>query len=158
VLASEVCASACDRVAVVVREGDPAVEACLEGLPVNVLVNPDWVEGMASSVRRGVAWADRQACDGALLLVCDQPALTATHVDALLRAHANGARIVASRYGGTLGVPALFSRAMFDALLELRGPAGARRLIRAGEGVIAVDWPEGVLDVDTAEDAARLPP
>lgn len=157
-LASEACASRCQRVGVVVTGDEPAIAGCLDGLPVHLLANPEWAEGMASSIRRGVAWADWLACDGVLLLVCDQPALTSTHVDALLRAHRPGERIVASRYGGAAGVPALFAREMFPSLLALRGPVGARGLMRAEQNVIAVDWPEGIVDIDTPADAARLPP
>ncbi len=157
-LASEACASRCRRVGVVVAGDEPAIAGCLDGLPVHVLANPLWAEGMASSIRRGVAWADRMACDGVLLLVCDQPALTRAHLDALICAHRPGTSIVASRYGGAAGVPALFAREMFPSLLALRGPVGARGLIRAEENLTAVDWPEGIVDIDTPADAARLPP
>ncbi|MGD0530446.1 MAG: NTP transferase domain-containing protein, partial [Polyangiaceae bacterium] len=51
-LASEACASRCD-VGVVIHERNGAVEACLDGLPVHVIGNPEWAEGMASSIRRG---------------------------------------------------------------------------------------------------------
>ena len=78
-LASEACASLCRHVGVVVAGDEPAIAGCVRGLPVHVLANPGWIEGMASSIRRGVAWADRMACEGVLLLVCDQPALTRTH-------------------------------------------------------------------------------
>jgi len=155
-LASEACASRCDRVGVVIRGGDPRIDACLDGLKVHVIVNPDWAEGMASSIRRGVAWADREACDAVLLLVGDQPALTATHMDDLVAACRSGTRVVASRYGGTSGVPALFGRSMFAALLELRGAEGAKAVIRAVEDATVVNWPQGALDVDTPADAARL--
>jgi molybdenum cofactor cytidylyltransferase len=136
-------------VAVVVQENDAAVVACLEGLPVTVIPNPGWAEGIASSIRRGVEWATRQASDAVLLLVCDQPALDAAHIDRLLSRYGTGARVVASSYADSLGVPALFGRELFGALLSVRGSTGAKRVIR-------VDWPEGVLDVDTPEDAARL--
>jgi CTP:molybdopterin cytidylyltransferase MocA len=157
-LASEACASRCDAVGVVIQERNGAVEACLDGLPVHVIGNPEWAEGMASSIRRGTRWADCAGFDAVVLLVCDQPALTAAHVDALIDASRSGTRIVASRYGRALGVPALFTRGLLPSLLRLRGDVGARALIRAEASVTAVDWPEGALDVDTPADAARLPP
>jgi CTP:molybdopterin cytidylyltransferase MocA len=157
VLATEIVSSQCESTAVVLSGRDPAVRACLEGLPVAILVNAESAEGMASSIRRGVAWASRERADGVLLMVCDQPALTREHVDRLLDARSAGTRIVASRYEGGLGVPALFSREMFGALLALRGDMGARKLIQAEEGVLAVDWPAGAVDIDTPEDAAALP-
>ncbi|HEX3346382.1 MAG TPA: nucleotidyltransferase family protein, partial [Polyangiaceae bacterium] len=128
-VATEVCASRCDGVAVVVRGGDPDVDACLDGLPVRLLANPGCAEGIASSIRVGVAWADREAYDGVVLLLSDQPALTAHHVDVLAGACGAEVAVVASRYGGELGVPALFVRALFPALLALRGECGAKALI-----------------------------
>jgi CTP:molybdopterin cytidylyltransferase MocA len=157
-LAIEACASRCDAVGVVIQERNAAIEACLDGLPVHVIANPEWPEGMASSIRRGARWADCAGFDAVVLLVCDQPALTAAHVDALLDASRSGARVVASRYGRALGVPALFTRGVMPSLLRLRGDVGARSLIRVEAHVTAVDWPEGAFDVDTAADAARLPP
>jgi CTP:molybdopterin cytidylyltransferase MocA len=156
-LTSQVCASRCDRVGVVVGGGDPAIEACLERLSVQVVANPDWAEGMASSIRRGVAWAAGEGCDRVILLVCDQPALCTAHVDALLDAWQPGTHVVASRYGGALGVPALFARPMFGVLLGLQGASGAKAVIRAERDPVAIDWPDGAFDVDTPDDAARLP-
>jgi xanthine dehydrogenase accessory factor len=79
--------------------------------------------------------------------------ITRDHVHRLLDARSVGTRVVASRYAGSLGVPALFTRALFGALLALRGDMGAKRLILAEEAAVAVDWPAGAMDVDTPEDA-----
>jgi molybdenum cofactor cytidylyltransferase len=155
-IAREACGSRCDDVAVVVRENDTAIAACLEGLPVTVVANPGWAEGIASSIRRGVEWATRQGAGAVLLLVCDQPALNAAHIDRLVSRYGAGARVVASRYADSLGVPALFGRELFGALLSVRGSTGAKRVIRDEKYAVAVDWPEGVLDVDTPADAARM--
>ena len=142
--------------AAVVQGNDTAVAGCLEGLPVTVVPNPGWAEGIASSIRRGVEWATFQGSDAVLLLVCDQPALDATHIDRLVSRYGTGARVVASRYADSLGVPALFGRELFGVLLSVRGSTGAKRVIRDERDAVAVDWPEGVLDVDTPADAARL--
>lgn len=63
---------------------------------------------------------------------------------------------VASRYGDTLGVPAVLGRARFTDLLRLRGDRGARAILRDDPCVVAVDWPDGAFDVDTPADAAAL--
>ncbi len=158
-VASEACASSCQRVVVVVGANEESVRDSLGGLPVTMASNPGWREGLASSIRCGVAWAEREGCDAVLLLVCDQPELTSSHLDRLVASHAaGGAPIVASSYAGTLGVPALFGRASFAPLLALRGTEGAKRVIRAARRLVAIDWPAGGVDVDTQEDAARLPP
>jgi CTP:molybdopterin cytidylyltransferase MocA len=102
---------------------------------------------MASSLRAGIA-AAREAA-GAVVLACDQPAITAGH----LRELARGAdEIVASAYAGRKGVPAYFPASAFPELLKLRGDAGARELLQTAR---AVELPGGELDVDTVEDLER---
>lgn len=126
-----------------------------------VVRNEGWAEGMASSVRAGVTAVLEQVVDasGVLLLVCDQPGLTAEHVRALLAAHGEKpAGIVASRYAGRLGVPAVLPRALFPALLKLQGDRGARSLFESSGAVVwEVEFPEGAWDIDSAEDLQRLP-
>jgi molybdenum cofactor cytidylyltransferase len=156
-IAAELCLSRCAGVAIVVSGHPPEVGACLEGLPVTLLVNAGAAEGMASSIRQGVAWASREQFDGVLLLVCDQPALTRQHVDRLLDARSVGTRVVASRYAGSLGVPALFVLEMFGSLLALQGDQGAKRIIQAEQAAVAVDWPEGATDIDAPCDVSGHP-
>ncbi len=126
-----------------------------------VVHNEEWAEGMASSVRAGVSAVLEQVADtsGVLLLVCDQPGLTAEHVGMLLAAHSEEpAGIAASRYAGRLGVPAVLPRALFPALLKLQGDRGARSLFEtSGVAIRAVEFPEGAWDIDSAEDLQRLP-
>jgi molybdenum cofactor cytidylyltransferase len=119
-------------------------------LGVEGLVNHHADEGIASSIRLGV-----RACEGDVLLVlCDQPRITAAHLRALVDAHAS---IAATAYDGILGVPAYFAAAFRDELLALRGDAGARRVIEAHRDlVVAVPFAEAAFDVDTEADAARL--
>jgi len=111
---------------------------------------------MASSIRTGV-----QAVPGAsavVLRLCDQPLLTTSTLKALVDKHReSGRRIVACEYGGSLGVPALFDRSLFDELLALQGSHGAKKILearRAEAGTVPFDG--GSVDVDTPEQYARL--
>lgn len=106
------------------------------------IVNESPDEGMASSIRLGVA-----ACDGdVLLMLCDQPLITAEHLRALVEAHAP---IAATAYAGTLGVPAFFAKEFRDELLALRGDVGAKRVIeRHREVVVGVRFEAAAVDVD----------
>jgi molybdenum cofactor cytidylyltransferase len=121
-----------------------------------------------------------------LLLVCDQPFADATLIRALIDEHErSGKAIVASSYeprplvmstevetslketserdssasvGMTKagGVPALFDRGCFEALLGLPDDSGAKRVIEADLTRVAwVAFPEGVIDIDTPADLAR---
>jgi molybdenum cofactor cytidylyltransferase len=125
----------------------------IEPMPVGMIpvVNQDAAEGMASSIRAGLRAlaANSVAVSGAIILVCDQPAVTAGH----LRELAKGAsRVVASAYSGRKGVPAFFPSEVFAALLALRGDVGARDLL---QNAMAIPLSEGELDVDTIEDLDR---
>jgi len=65
--------------------------------------------------------------------------------------------ILAARYAGTLGVPALFGPEVFARLRELPDEAGARALLRGGDvDVREYDLPEGATDIDTPDDFAGL--
>jgi CTP:molybdopterin cytidylyltransferase MocA len=118
-----------------------------DAIPV---INDQWRKGMSTSVGLGVGTLALVAkgADGVVLMTCDQPAVTAEHLRALM---ASG-EVTASAYAGRRGVPAYFPAASFAGLMELRGDAGARELLR---GVATVELTGGELDVDTAADLAE---
>lgn len=127
--------------------------------PVLTVENAAWPEGMASSLREGVQCLRQfsRRLEAAVVALCDQPALDATVITRLLTAHRTGGRgMVAARYAGRLGAPALFHRRHFPALAALTGEAGARDLLNGGiEPVEAVDFPDLATDLDTPADLAR---
>ncbi|HVF43351.1 MAG TPA: nucleotidyltransferase family protein, partial [Pyrinomonadaceae bacterium] len=132
----------------------------LRGLDVVEAVNDSWETGMASSVRAGVGGlvgADPEAA-AAVLMLCDQPHVTAEVIGGLVAAYrATGSAVVASVYGGGFGVPALFGRALFAELTRLEGAAGAKQVIKrhAAEALL-LPFPGGEVDVDTPDDFSRL--
>src|SRR5690606_15980682 len=77
---------------------------------VTVLVNTQFTEGMASSIRCGVQYLEDKT-HHILLMVCDQPHVNAAHISALVeKQQATGAKITASFYADRKGVPALFDK------------------------------------------------
>lgn len=126
--------------------------------------NPGWRRGMGSSLRTGLAAlvAGHPDVPAAIFMLCDQPLVSPETLAGLVAAHEEAGRpIVASRYAGTLGVPALFARALFAELLvcgDHRG--GAQRIIRARrDQAIGVPFEHGAVDIDTpAEYEALAPP
>jgi len=136
--------TACEPVAVVA--GAVPLRDALVDLPIALVDNVFWAEGVASSIRAGVAWAE--PADSVVLLTCDQVLLDPAHLRALIRASEEG-RLAASRYDGVLGVPAVFPRAYFPVLLALSGDRGAQPLL---EPAVPVDWPAGARDLDTEAD------
>jgi molybdenum cofactor cytidylyltransferase len=124
-------------------------------LPVQLIHNPDWAAGMSSSLRAGLAALEADDRAGAAIVtVCDQPFVAAPLLEGLATAYrSSGRSIVASEYGGTLGVPALFAREHFAQLAGLRGAGGAKQVIAEhADEVVRVPFPEGVADLDTPED------
>lgn len=122
-----------------------------EPLGMTRIVNLEAAEGMASSIRAGLRALASHGVNvsGAVILACDQPAVSAGH----LRELANGdGDVVASAYAGRKGVPAYFAKVVFEDLLALRGDLGARDLIQSAR---AVPLPDGDLDIDTIEDLDR---
>lgn len=133
------------------------VEPELHDLPARLLINDDWSEGIASSIRLAVCAAQSIAVPALLLMLCDQPGVDAALLSRIVAAHTSPqrARIVATRYADTLGVPALFDRSLFDELLTLRGDEGARSIIRRrAADAVAIDPPAALADIDTPADRA----
>lgn len=140
--------------AVVVVLGAEA-EILQRGIKAATIHNPQFQEGMASSIRCGVQYMmDFEVpIDHIILMVCDQPHVDAAHILALIAKHqATGAKIVASFYEDRKGVPALFDQTLFPELLSLTGDMGARRIIEKYDADTAVvPFPLGAIDIDTDE-------
>jgi len=130
-----------------------AMLAQVRDLPIRHVDSEDWPLGLSHSLRAGLN-ALAPACAGALILLCDQIALEAEHLDALVRSwREDPARAAASRYDDRLGVPALLPRAWFHDLRQLDGDRGAGALLaRRSEHVVAIDNPALVVDIDRAID------
>ena len=131
-----------------------ATDLDFAGRGYSVVYNPVPGEGMASSLKLGVAAARDIGCAGVVVALADMPRVTASHIYRLLEAATGLDAVVASSNGIHPTPPAVFGAGRFDSLLTLDGDAGARTLIRAGRHVIAPD--AELLDVDRPEDLERL--
>lgn len=152
--------AACDPVVVVTGANAELCRRELDGLEVREAFNPDWETGMASSIRTGIESLVNVHPDvpAVVLLLCDQPHVTADVISHLVAAHRSTERpLIASAYGGSFGVPALFSRTLFAELTQLQGTSGAKELIkRYASEAHFLPFPEGAIDVDTPHDFSRL--
>jgi molybdenum cofactor cytidylyltransferase len=150
----------CRPVVVVTGANATACRESLRGLDVRESENPQWESGISSSVRVGVEAlvTANPRIAAVVLMLCDQPFVTREIIAQLVAAyHETGRSIVASRYGGSYGVPALFRKAHFAELATLQGAAGAKRVIQKHlQRVQLLPFPEGEIDVDTPDDFARL--
>ena len=121
----------------------------LEG--VVVIENEQWQEGMASSVRAGVG-ALSGATQGVVLMTCDQPAVTAQHLQTLIEQGTQAGEAIGSAYQEKHGVPAYFPHTLFPQLLLLKGDAGAKSLLTTAR---SLSLKNGDIDVDTPEALVR---
>jgi molybdenum cofactor cytidylyltransferase len=122
-----------------------------------VVENAAWQRGLGTSIRCGLQEIGRSA-DAVVLVTCDQPLVEGNVIAQLIAAQQKtGKPIVASRYADTLGVPALFERSYFEALLALPDDSGAKKLIEEQpDDVASIPFEDGAVDVDTPEDFERL--
>lgn len=136
------------------------IRPVLARLPVLITENPAWAEGMAASIRAGVTTLQQfsRHLDAALIALCDQPAFSADTIAQLLATQrTSGRSIVAARYAGRHGAPALFLREHFASLTSLTGEEGARELLNGDPARIAsVELPALALDLDTPADVAAF--
>lgn len=129
--------------------------AALGGLDVRRVAVPDADEGMAASIRRGVA-ALPAGTEAVMIVPADMPELTATDFAALGGRFdpARPALLQAAGADGTPGHPVLFPRDCFPALAALSGDRGARDVLSANrERLVRVPLPgrHALTDLDTPE-------
>lgn len=121
-----------------------------------VAYNSLWHAGLAGSLRIGIDALPRSA-RAVLVTLVDQPNVDAAALRRLIAAWCARPGIpAAAHYAGRAGVPAIFPRRLWHAARSLEGDVGARALLRTAREVTLVEMPEAELDVDTAEDIARL--
>jgi len=155
IAAEQALASRARPVIVVTGHERERVEAALKGLPVRLVHNPDFAQGLGGSVRTGITAVPAEA-DGAIVCLGDMPQVDAALIDRLIAAFApeQGALAVVPTIDGQRGNPVLWSRRFFPDLMAIEGDVGARHLIgRYGEAVVEVPvtGKGALVDVDTPE-------
>jgi molybdenum cofactor cytidylyltransferase len=132
-----------------------AVRTSLAGRDVTFVHNPDFADGMATSIRAGVAALPEEA-SAVVICLGDMPALASEDIARLLAAfETGGADICVPVAGERRGNPALFARRFFPELQVLSGDTGARGLIAAHADQVREVRMEGVgilTDLDTEAD------
>ena len=153
---------------VVVVTGHEAerIRAALDGLDVTFAHNPDYAEGMSSSLQRGVEALDpaqASGLDGAVVCLGDMPRTSADLIDRLIAGFdpLEGRAIGVPTYRGKRGNPVLWAARYFGEIRNLSGDVGARHLIGDhADAVYEVESPDHsvTIDVDTPEALDALRP
>lgn len=141
---------------VVAVVADACVAAALQGLPVQIVFNPDAASGMASSLKAGLA-ALPVDVDGAAVCLGDMPQVTGALVDRLIAGFdpLGGWEVVAPTRHGRRGHPVLWGRGMFADIAGLSGDVGARAVLEARADrllLLETDDDGALFDVDTPDD------
>lgn len=125
--------------------------------PASMIVNRHWEEGIAASIRCGLATLP-PTCDAVLIVLGDQVAITVDDLKRLVSAWKEQEGVVAAAvYERHVGVPAIFPRLCFTELAQLRGDQGARLILeRNSHRLVRVPMPNAAVDLDTPEDLAAL--
>jgi molybdenum cofactor cytidylyltransferase len=155
IAAEQAVASHAKPVIVVTGHEREKVEAALKGLPVRIVHNPNYAEGLGTSLKTGIAAVPEQA-DAAIVCLGDMPQVDAALIDRLIGAldPERGALIVVPTIDGRRGNPVVWSRRFFHDLMSVQGDIGARHLIGSyAEAVveIPVTGAAALTDVDTPE-------
>ena len=136
------------------------LQEILDANSVQIVHNASWQEGIASSIHAGLSAALNQSspAEQVIFMVCDQPYVSAELLKQLIHEQEHtGKAIVASSYAGTLGIPALFTKAMYSQLFDLQGDMGAKKIIQQHRRDTAtIDFPQGNIDIDTTEEYRQL--
>ena len=155
---AEIALVAYQSVIVVLGANALEVTAALDGMPVTLVHNQYWEQGMGTSIGAGVQRAAKDNLEGIVLSLADQPMVSADYLRGLSEAHKeSGQPVVASRYAGTVGVPVFFAHSFFDQLLQLRPEQGCKTVILSNrDRALCVDCPEAEFDIDTPQDYEAL--
>lgn len=150
----------CSPVVLVLGANADLIKKQVNNKNILLIENKHWSEGMASSIRCGIEALKSQApgTDAAIIMVCDQPFVDAKLLLQLVEKYLEtGKPVIASKYAGTFGTPALFDKTIFAALLTLKGDAGAKKIMKENEAMLDfIDFPNGNVDIDTAGDYEAL--
>ncbi|TWJ00728.1 molybdenum cofactor cytidylyltransferase [Mucilaginibacter frigoritolerans] len=150
--------SACETIMVILGANAEVIIPTINEPEISIIQNNNWIEGIASSIRLGVAKIQElnPAISSVILMLCDQPFID-THILNMLTLAKTKSGIAACGYNDTVGPPALFDKAYFDELLGLKGTEGAKKLLtKYTDTVTIVPFEKGKIDIDTLEDFEQL--
>ena len=152
--------SAAGPIVVVTGHERERIAAALKDLKVKLVHNPDFAQGLSTSLKAGIAALPNDT-HGALVCLGDMPRVTAAEVDRMIGAFnpVEGRGIVVPTLNGKRGNPVLWSRQFFAEMSQVAGDVGARHLIGSYPEMVAeVEMAaDGVLtDIDTPQALAKL--
>ena len=155
IAAEQALSSRASPVVVVSGHERARIEAALASLDVRLVHNPDYAQGLSTSVKTGLAALPPES-EAAIVCLGDMPQVTSALIDRLIAAFdpERNALVVLPTFSGKRGNPVLWSRRFFPELIALEGDVGARHLIGAYPEVVTevpVENAAAMVDIDTPD-------
>lgn len=151
--------SNCCKVFVVLGYDAELVSDDVDDLDIRIVMNDNWRDGIASSICTGInaLMMHEPDIDACLIMLADQPLIRPELLNNLISQMSEATQLVASKYDGTFGVPALFGRKYFDELKTLTGDTGAKNiLMRHQDEIVFILNPDAMYDLDTPDDLSKF--
>lgn len=142
------------NVTVILGHKSEEIKKEIENQKINILINPNYDEGMGNTIAFGVSNIKEEQV---LIMLCDQPLIPIKHFENLIKlSNKNKDKIVCSQYKNQYAVPTIFPKKYFEELKKLKGNKGAKQLFSKYEPISFTLEDKYSIDVDTKEDWQKL--
>jgi len=149
-------ATDCYPIVMVIGANKAKIAPEIATLPLTIIDNPMWHEGMSSSVKMGLAgvYMTYKEVEAVIMLVCDQPYLSVSLLERMVEIYkTKKPKLIACKYGDEIGVPALFDRSLLHELLEIKGDKGAKSVVMNHlDDAYMLNFEAGSIDLDTPDE------
>jgi molybdenum cofactor cytidylyltransferase len=147
--------SSVDETIVVLGHKAEEITEKIANKPVKVVINPDYQQGMSTSIVAGLIMVDPRS-QAVMLALGDQPLVTSRTINQLIEAfNKNRKGIAVPTYRGRRGHPIIFDIKYKAELFKLKGDIGGREIIQNHPKdvfMVAVDSESVVSDIDTQDE------
>ena len=149
--------TSCHPIVVILGANKEPIRKEIEKIPLTIIENTKWEDGMSSSIKMGLvgAYLTHRDIDAVIFLTVDMPFVSVELINKMIKKATEDPdnQIVASFYENQVGIPVLFKRSVFNDLLELKGDEGAKKLVMENKDKTSlIDFPKGKFDLDTIDE------
>ena len=124
--------SSLDKVILVVRPKDEGISKIGKKWGVEIVLNPDFYQGMSTTIQKALLKLDSQEVEGFFLILGDQPLISSAIINKLIKSFSPGkGEIVVPYFEDKRGNPVLFDICWKNELMAVTGDVGGRVLIKA---------------------------
>ena len=142
-----------DKVYCVLGSNANTIKQSISRYHIESIINPNYKTGLSSSIAAGVQHLKNKDFDALLIMLGDQPRITKDYLNEMMATFKNnGAKIIASNYDSSFGVPAIISKKYYHQLLQLKGDKGAKNFLNNENKEIIALKNTSLMDIDTKKE------